>query len=122
MTTATLVERYLDTWNETDARSRRAAVAALFREDGSYVDPLASVSGHEQIAALIGAVQEQMPGHVFRLAEGSVDTHHNVARFKWELVPETGGDPLAIGFDVAVTSDDGRIDSVVGFLDKAPAA
>ena len=121
MTTVTLVERYIDTWNEGDARARRGAVASLFTEDGSYVDPLASVSGHDQIADLIGAVQEQMPGHAFRLAEGSVDAHHNVARFNWELVPATGGDTIAIGFDVAVTSEDGRIASVFGFLDKAPA-
>jgi hypothetical protein len=43
-------------------------------------------------------------------------------RFWWELVPTSGGDPLAIGFDVAVTKNDGRIGRVVGFLDKAPAA
>jgi hypothetical protein len=44
-----------------------------------------------------------------------------VVRFSWELVPEAGGEPLAIGFDVAVTGADGRIRSVLGFLDKAPA-
>ena len=43
-------------------------------------------------------------------------------RFSWELVPAGGGDSVAIGFDVAVTRDDGRIESVLGFLDKAPAA
>jgi hypothetical protein len=59
---------------------------------------------------------------VFRLVEGNVDAHHNVLRFSWELVPAAGGDPLAIGFDVAVTRADGRIGNLVGFLDKAPAA
>ena len=34
----------------------------------------------------------------------------------------SGGESLAIGFDVAVTEEDGRIRSVVGFLDKVPAA
>jgi len=37
-------------------------------------------------------------------------------------VPTSGGEPLAIGFDVAVTKNDGRIGRVVGFLDRAPAA
>jgi hypothetical protein len=43
-------------------------------------------------------------------------------RFSWELVPASGGDPVAVGFDVAETEDDGRIGFVVGFLDQAPAA
>ena len=43
-------------------------------------------------------------------------------RFGWELVPDSGGEPLAIGFDVATTGEDGRIVTVVGFLDKAPNA
>jgi hypothetical protein len=43
-----------------------------------------------------------------------------MARFRWELVPAQGGESVAIGFDVAVADGDGCIDSVVGFLDKAP--
>src|SRR5262245_28099600 len=116
-----LVERYLAAWNETDAEARRSAIAGLWTESGRYVDPLASVEGHEQISELIGGVHEQVPGHVFQLVGDAVDSHHNVARFQWELVPAGGGEPLAIGFDVAVTADDGRIASVVGFIDKAPA-
>jgi hypothetical protein len=117
-----LVERYLDTWNETDADARCAAVADVYADGAQYVDPLADVTGHAQISELIGAVQQQVPGHVFRLADGGVDAHHNVARFSWELVPAAGGESLAIGFDVAVIEEDGRIASVLGFLDKAPGA
>jgi hypothetical protein len=124
MDTVQLVERYLKTWNETDADARRAAVASIWADDGRYVDPLADVEGQDAIADLIGAVQQQVAGHVFRPVDGDgrIDAHHNVVRFGWELVPESGGEPLAIGFDVAVTADDGRIGSVLGFLDKAPAA
>ena len=115
-----LVESYLDTWNETDPVARRSAVASVWAEDAQYVDPLASVSGHDQISELIGGVHQQAPGHVFRLLDDRVDTHHNVARFSWELVPASGGESLAIGFDVAVTGEDGRIRTVFGFLDKVP--
>jgi hypothetical protein len=59
---------------------------------------------------------------VFRLLDDRIDAHHNVVRFSWELVPASGGESLAIGFDVAVTQQDGRIASVLGFLDKAPGA
>jgi hypothetical protein len=122
METIELVERYLDTWNETDPDVRRAALATVWTDDGTYVDPLATVTGRDEISELIGAVHEQVPGHVFRLLDRDVDSHHNVMRFWWELVPQAGGDSLAIGFDVAVTGDDGRIGRVLGFLDKAPAA
>jgi SnoaL-like domain len=116
-----IVQRYLDTWNETDPESRRALLATVWAEDASYVDPLASVRGHDEISALIDAVHAQVPGHVFSLL-GNVDGHHSVCRFSWELVPESGGESVAVGFDVAETNGDGRIQSVIGFLDKAPAA
>ncbi len=116
-----LVRRYIESWNETDPDLRLAAVERVWTDDARYVDPLATVAGHTQISNLIGTVQQQLPGHVFRLLDG-IDAHHNVARFSWELVPADGGESLVEGFDVAVTEDDGRISSVLGFLDKAPAA
>jgi hypothetical protein len=116
-----LVRRYLAAWNESDPGARREAVEAVWSDEGKYVDPLASVSGHDEISALIGTVQQQLPGHTFRLLDG-IDSHHNVARFWWELIPVDRGHAVAEGFDVAVFDDDGRIGSVVGFLDKAPAA
>jgi hypothetical protein len=79
------------------------------------------VSGHEQISDLVASVQAQAPGFVFRLLDDRVDAHHNVVRFSWELVPADGGDSVVIGFDVAVTDEDGRIRSVLGFFDKVPA-
>jgi hypothetical protein len=122
METAELVQRYLDNWNETEPAARRVAVAAVWADDARYVDPLVSVAGHDQISGVIGAFHEQMPGYVFRLLDDNVDSHHNIARFRWELVPAAGGEAVAIGFDVAVTGDDGRIENVLGFLDMAPSA
>jgi hypothetical protein len=115
-----LAQRYIDTWNETDADARRAAVDRLYAEDARYIDPLAAAEGREAIAAMIGAVQQQFPGFVFRLA-GPVDGHHNQARFGWELGP-AGAEAPIVGFDVAVSDDSGRIQTVLGFLDKVPAA
>ncbi|MFC7645190.1 hypothetical protein ACFQX6_34520 [Streptosporangium lutulentum] len=72
------------------------------------------------IDATIGAVQQQFPGLVFTLG-GDVDAHHNLARFTWNLGPE-GGEAIVVGFDVAVLTEDGRIQTVHGFLDRVPAA
>lgn len=116
---ADMAKRYIDTWNETDPSARRAAVDQLYTEDARYIDPTAAADGREAIASMIGAVQDQFPDFRFRLA-GPVDGHHNQARFGWELGPN-GSDAPIVGFDVAVTDDDGRIQTVLGFLDKVPA-
>jgi hypothetical protein len=115
-----LAQRYIDTWNETDPDARRAAVDQLYTEDARYVDPLAAAEGREAIAAMIGAVQEQFPGFLFRMA-GPVDGHHNQVRFGWQLGP-AGAEAPIVGFDVAVSDGQGRIQTVLGFLDKVPAA
>ena len=116
----TIVQRYLAAWNETDPARRRAAVEDVFAADVRYVDPLAAVEGHAALDGLIGAVQGQFPGLVFT-AGGPVDAHHEQARFTWHLAP-VGEDPVVVGFDVAELGADGRIRTVLGFIDQAPAA
>jgi hypothetical protein len=115
-----LVDRYIATWNEKDPAARHAAVRGLWAEDGTYVDPLADVAGHDAIDAIIGAVQRQFPDFVFRLGS-AVDAHHDRARFTWELGPDGSG-AVVVGFDVVVLAEDDRIQDVHGFLEKVPAA
>lgn len=120
-TSSTIVDRYLAIWNEPGPAARAAAIAELWTEDASYTDPLAAVTGHEGIAAVIAGAREMFPGFVFRALPG-VDAHHDLVRFGWELVPEAGGESLVVGFDVATLTTDGRLRGVYGFLDKVPAA
>jgi SnoaL-like domain len=115
-----LVERYLAVWNEPDADARAKGIAGLWSEDGGYTDPLATVTGHEGIGAVVAGARDMFPGFVFR-PHGRVDGHHDVARFGWELVPAAGGESVVVGFDVAVIAPDGRLRAVYGFLDKVPA-
>ena len=115
-----IVERYLAAWNETDPAKRRALVDEVWAPDGRYTDPLADVRGRAEIDGLIGAVQQQFPGFVFTLG-GTVDTHHDQARFTWHLGPAGAAEPPVVGFDVAVLDGAGQIGSVYGFLDKVPS-
>jgi SnoaL-like domain len=115
-----IIERYLECWNQTDPELRRGLIEQVWAADASYTDPLADVRGREAIDAVIGAAQQQFGGLVFALG-GPVDAHHNQARFTWHLGPD-GGEPLVIGFDVAVLDASGQIRSVHGFLDQVPAA
>jgi hypothetical protein len=117
-TTQTLARAYIDCWNETDPRARRAAIGGIFAEKCSYIDPNVDVKGRDGIDGFIGAVQKQFAGVRFVLADG-VDAHHAVGRFTWHAMAPGRPEPVAIGFDVIVT-DEGRITQVVGFLDKVP--
>ncbi|MEU6308507.1 nuclear transport factor 2 family protein [Streptomyces chartreusis] len=118
---ATAVARYFEAWNATGSEELTNAVAAAWTEDGTYTDPLADVRGHAQLAAVISAAHEQFPGFAFRLT-GSVDGHHDTARFSWELVSEAeGGAAPVAGSDVLTLDAEGRITSVIGFLDRVPA-
>jgi hypothetical protein len=113
-----LIDTYLACWNETDPVARRALIDAAWTVDADYIDPMADVHGREAIDATIAAVQAQFPGFVFTQA-GPADTHHRQTRFTWGLGP-AGAEPIIVGFDVAVTDEDGRISTVLGFLDKIP--
>ncbi|KAB8193261.1 nuclear transport factor 2 family protein [Nonomuraea phyllanthi] len=115
-----LLDRYLAAWNETDPEARAKAVAELWTEDGTYTDPLADVSGHAAIAAVIEGARGMFPGMVFTPGE-LYDAHHHIARFTWHLGQE-GAEPVVVGFDVVELAEDGRIRSVLGFLDKVPTA
>ncbi|MGW2964858.1 nuclear transport factor 2 family protein [Streptomyces sp. NPDC001220] len=115
----TAAARYFEAWNATGPEALSKAVAEAWAPEGSYTDPLADVSGHAQITAVIAAAHEQFPGFVFRPL-GAVDGHHDTARFGWELVNEADGSAPVAGFDVVTLSEDGRIRQVLGFLDRVP--
>ncbi|MEO8524934.1 MAG: nuclear transport factor 2 family protein [Caldimonas sp.] len=110
---------YIQVWNETDADRRAELLRRFWQKDARYIDPLMSGEGIEQIGALVGAVHERFPGFRFDLL-GPADGHGEHVRFRWSLGPEGAPAPIE-GSDV-VRLDDGRIASVVGFLDKVPAA
>jgi hypothetical protein len=114
-----LVDQYLAAWNETDPTTRRGLISALWTADGVYTDPLASVSGIVGIDQVIAGAQGQFAGLEF--VRGDVlDTHHNIARFTWELVSEVGAEPLVVGFDVVAVDENEKITAVYGFIDKMP--
>jgi hypothetical protein len=115
-----IVERYLAIWNEVDAAQRQDQIARTWADDAYYIDPLMEGDGHAGINALVQAVQQQFPDFRFRQL-GAVDGHHSYVRFSWELGPEGEPAPIA-GSDVATLSPDGRLQRVVGFLDRVPGS
>ncbi len=110
------IDTYIAAWNEPAADRRRDLVAQTWADDGTYLDPLMSGEGADGIAAMIGAAQQQFPGHRFELTMGP-DAHNDRVRFAWKLVGSDG--PVAAGVDFATVTGDGRLRDVTGFLEVA---
>jgi hypothetical protein len=115
---ATIASNYINLWNEKDPARRRAMLVEGWSEGATYVDPMMSGKGHEQIGAMIGAVQARFPGFQFAL-DGRVDGYGDHVRFSWKAGP-AGESDMIKGTDFVVL-EAGRLQSVTGFLDKVPA-
>lgn len=113
-----IARNYITAWNESDAARRKALLEAVFTSDVSYRDPIMQGDGHDGIAALIDGVQQQFAGFRFSL-KGEPDGFADRIRFSWNLGPE-GAESVIEGTDICVI-ENGRLESVTGFLDKVPA-
>jgi hypothetical protein len=109
-----LVDRYIAIWNETDGATRRQLIARTYTEDADYLDPVLQGRGRSGIDDMVKAVHEKYPGYTFSRTS-DVDSHHDRARFSWQLAPESGP-ALVKGIDFATLSADGRLRAVTGFF------
>ena len=115
-----IADRYIASWNEPDAITRRDLIASLWTHDAHYSDPMMQADGQDGINELIGGVQAKFPGYHFALT-GTPDGHGTCLRFSWSLSPADGS-VVARGTDFAALAPDGRLRHVTGFLDQVPAA
>lgn len=115
-----LVVGYLAAWNERDPARRRALVAKTWTDTGTYVDAHRHGEGHDGVDAMIRVAQDRFPGYQLRLVSG-VEAHHGYVRFSWAAGGAPGAPLYLAGTDVFVIAGDGRLQSVIGFVDAAPA-
>ncbi len=115
----TTVDTYLEAYSEPDTERRNELLERVFAADGQLIDPPLDASGRQGISDMVGAVLGQFPGHRFRRTSG-IDSHHNAARYGWELVAPDGSVTLA-GMDVALLDGNGRLQRVTGFFGDLPA-
>jgi hypothetical protein len=115
-----VVVRYLAAWNEREPRKRRELVAKTWTEDGTYVDAARDGKGHDSLDAMIATAQGHFPGYRLNLASG-IEVHHDYLRFSWAAGGTTDAPLFIKGTDFVVLDGDGRIKSVVGYTDAAPA-
>ena len=113
-----VIDGYVATWNETDPARRRAGIAAAWAEAGTYRDPVMASDGPAGIDAMLAGVQAKFPGFVLKRTS-RVDEHNGALRFTWSLGP-AAGPSVVEGVDFCTLAPDGRLASVVGFIDKMP--
>jgi hypothetical protein len=111
---AEIVDQYLAGWNESDRERRDQLIQGVWLEDGRLIDPPAAASGRSEISEMAATLQSQFPGHRFRRSS-TVDEHHGIFRFSWDLVGEDGTIALS-GLDVGEVSDGGAIVRITGFF------
>jgi hypothetical protein len=115
---ASLVDTYIDMWNETDPDRRAELIATAWTDGGAYTDPLLEATGAAALSEMVAGVHAQLPGHRFRLTSG-IDSHHDHHRFGWELAAADG--TVAVeGIDVAELAPDGRLARITGFFGALP--
>jgi hypothetical protein len=116
--TTTIVDTYLATLNEPDAKRRARLIEQAWADNGRYVDPMLEADGHAALGDMVAGVQAKFPGHRFRRRSG-VDTHHDQLRFAWDLVNLDGAVVVA-GLDVGALAADGRLQRITGFFGELP--
>ncbi len=113
-TTEATIDRYVVMFNEADGDVRADLGRDVFDDDGRLVDPLIDAVGPVHIAAAIGGLRDQMPGHSLARTT-AVDAHHDQARFGWTVNGPDGSVAVA-GIDVVTFDADGRIRTAIGFF------
>ena len=114
----TLIDRYIDMWNETNTAKRRALIEGVWVEGASYVDPMLKGDGRQGIDAMVAGVHAKFPGHKFKRTS-AVNAHNDRVAFSWHLAPD-GGAPIVTGTDFGVLSGD-KLQAITGFFDPPPA-
>ncbi|UYN98034.1 MAG: nuclear transport factor 2 family protein [Enhydrobacter sp.] len=116
------IAAYIESWNETHPGRRQAAVARAWAAAGRYRDPVMASDGAAGIDAMLAGVLARFPGFVLKRTS-KVDSHSGpngaYVRFAWSLGPASG--PAVVeGVDFGTLAADGRLEQVVGFIDRMP--
>jgi hypothetical protein len=115
-----LVVNYLAAWNERDPARRYDIIARTWTDGGSYLDAHRGGEGHAALDAMIAWAQSQFPGYRLRLVS-KIEAHNGRIRFSWAAGGAEDAPLFLAGTDFATVAPDGRLQSVTGFVDAAPA-
>jgi hypothetical protein len=119
---AELADRYVALWNETDAGTRRDAIATLWGPEGEHCVRTLQAKGYEALMQRVTSSHEKNvrdAGFRFR-STGDAQLLQNTVMFHWEMVPAAGGPVVALGLEFLVLAEDGRIAKDYQFILPTP--
>ena len=115
MNVTELIDRYCRIWNEEDPSIRAELLSSVWATDATYTDPTVHAAGAQELLNHIATVRAGRPGASI-VRTSTVDAHHSVARFAWQLV-RADGTTLPEGIDIVLLASDGsRIERIIGFF------
>ncbi|MFC7530597.1 hypothetical protein [Actinoplanes sp. GCM10030250] len=131
-----LTDLYVSVWGEPDAERRRDTIRRLWSADAVHVlqppqemrqaaeglgfDRLVlEARGHDALESRVTRAYEEFvaPGTFVFRSRGDADRLQDVVKFRWEMVPRTGGDPAGTGLEILLLGPDGRIVSDYQFIE-----
>ncbi len=131
-----LVRRYVAAWNEPDAGRRRQAVQDLWTEDGAHIlqppeqirqaaaalgFPAVTLAarGHDALESRVTCAYQEFiePGTVTFRPRDNAQRLADVDKFNWEMVSADGGEVAAVGLEIFVLGEDGRIKADYQFIE-----
>ncbi|MEU8876214.1 isomerase [Streptomyces javensis] len=114
------LEQYVRFWNADAEPEQRRLAAAAFTDCVEYRAQIGILSGAQALMDFRNQFAAHMGTVALRLRQRP-EVHHHRARLQWEILTGDGdGTPFAAGTDVLQLDENGRISSVVAFLDRAP--
>lgn len=115
----TTIGRYLDFWNAGTPDEQHRLAAATFTDDVRYLAPVGLRTGPKELIDF----HDQFIGNVGEArftSREEPEEHLGHVRLRWRIAAR-GNDSYAAGTDILILGDDGRITTVVTFVDQFPA-
>ncbi len=122
-----LTDRYVAVWNEPDGDRRRKLLRELWTEDGVQIlqppreireasaalgmTATLEARGHVALEARVTRSYEDFvaPGEFVFRPRDNVARLNEIVKFNWEMVRTAGDEVAAVGLEILVLGDDGRI-------------
>ncbi|MFI6683924.1 nuclear transport factor 2 family protein [Streptomyces sp. NPDC050485] len=114
------VEKYVASWEEPNAELRRQVISELWAEDAIYKNPFVEFRGRDGVEAAVTQAYDLFvtKGYTFKVVK--LDTSQDAVRYTWEMTLPGASEPEAVGTQVVVLDENGRMANDHQFIDKAP--
>jgi len=115
-----LADRYVAVWNERDAAARRRMIEELWQPNGEHYIGDREARGYDALELrIVGSHEKNVrdAGNSFR-ALPDARRLRDVVCFHWEMLRPPGDDVAAVGLEILLIDDAGRIRTDYQFIVK----